>query len=76
MALQVHHFATVDGYLATAGAYLSAREAEHNLILGLCTAIRRFPESFADDPPTFHAVTGGERVVGAALRTYTFHANA
>lgn len=70
MALQVHRFSTVDAFLATAGAYLAAREAEHNLILGVCTAIRRFPESFADEPPTFHAVTtDGERVVGAALRT-------
>jgi predicted GNAT family acetyltransferase len=70
MALQVHRFSTVDAYLAMAGAYLAAQEAEHNLILGLCTSIRRFPESFADAPPTLHAVTtDGERVVGAALRT-------
>jgi hypothetical protein len=70
MALQVHRFTTVDAYLATAGDFLAAREAEHNLILGLCTAIRRYPEAFASEPPTFHAVTAdGGRVVGAALRT-------
>jgi len=70
MVLQVHRYTAADAYLATAGAFLVAREAEHNLILGLCTAIRRYPESFADEPPTFHAVTAdGGRVVGAALRT-------
>jgi uncharacterized protein len=70
MALQVHRFATVDAYLAMAGDFLAAREAEHNLILGLCTAIRRYPESFASEPPTFHAVTAADgQVVAAALRT-------
>ena len=70
MALQVHRFATVDAYLAKVRPFLAAREAEHNLILSLCASIRRWPETFVGEPPSFHAVTGeGGRVVGAALRT-------
>jgi hypothetical protein len=70
MALQVHRFATVDAYLAMVGPFLAAREAEHNLILGICASIRRSPDAVAGEPPSFHAVTGeGGQVVGAALRT-------
>lgn len=70
MALHVHRFATVDAYLAEVGPFLAAREAEHNVILGLCTSILRSPETFAGELPSFHAVTGeGGRVVLAALRT-------
>lgn len=70
MGLTLHRPATVDEFLERAGDFLAAREAEHNLLFGLCTAIRLSPELFADDPPRFAVVTGGGgEVVLAGLRT-------
>ena len=70
MELTARHHATVDAFLATAGDFLARREAEHNLLFGICTAVRTTPELFADDPPTFLTVTdAGGRVVAASLRT-------
>jgi hypothetical protein len=70
MSLTVHRHATVDEFLAAAGGFLGAREAEHNLLFGISSAIRVTPELFADDPPWFATVTdAGGRVVAATLRT-------
>jgi len=70
MALTVHRPETVDAFLDLAADYLVAREAEHNLLFGICTAIRTMPELFAEDPPRFLVVTDPDgRVVAASLRT-------
>lgn len=70
MGLTLHRFSDVDAFLAAGGDFLAAREAEHNLLLGLSTAIRTTPELFADGPPVFLAVTDAEHgVVAASLRT-------
>jgi uncharacterized protein len=70
MGLLVDRPESVEAFLERAGAFLAAREAEHNLLLGICTAIQVTPELFADDPPRFAVVTDGEgRVRGASLRT-------
>lgn len=69
MSLTVRRPRTVDRFLELAGDYLVAREAEHNLLFGICTAIRTTPELFADDPPRFAVVTDDARVVLASLRT-------
>jgi predicted GNAT family acetyltransferase len=66
MAVELRWFALVDEFLAVAGAYLEAREAEHNLIFGVCSTLRRHPELYGR--PWFIAVLDGERVVGAAMR--------
>lgn len=73
MTLEVHRPGTVEEFLASAGAFLAEREAEHNLPLGICTQIRTLPELFADDPPRFVVVKHGDRVVGATLRTPPFN---
>lgn len=66
----VHHHATVDEFMAAAGAFLEAREAEHNLLFGISSAIRVTPEVFAEDPPRFATVTDAAgRIVAATLRT-------
>lgn len=57
--------ADVRAFEALAGAFLAAREAEHNLMLGLCSGIRA--GTWRD--PYFAVVSDGERVVAAALRT-------
>src|SRR3989441_12989175 len=51
-----------------AGEFLGAREAEHNLIFGICSSIDADPTQFAG-PPYLATVLHGDRVVGAAIRT-------
>jgi uncharacterized protein len=51
-----------------AGEFLEAREAEHNLIFGICSNIEAHPTQF-DAPPYLATVLHGDRVVGAAIRT-------
>ena len=70
MSLTVRGHATVDQFLADAGDFLEAREAENNLLFGISSAIRATPEIFAEDPPRFASVTDARgRVVAATLRT-------
>jgi uncharacterized protein len=69
MALAFHRFDDVDGFLAATGAFLDAREAEHNLLWGITSQVRAFPELF-EEPPSFASVTDDDgRVVAATLRT-------
>ena len=63
MTLELRRFADVDGFMAVAGDFLEAREAEHNLIFGICSYVRDQPNAFGDRPPYFAAV-----VVGRACR--------
>ena len=70
MSLTVRRHASVDEFLAAAGGFLEAREAEHNLLFGISSAIRATPEVFADDPPQFATVADVDgRLVAATLRT-------
>jgi predicted GNAT family acetyltransferase len=71
--VDLRRFADVDDFLAVAGDFLGAREAEHNLILGICSQLRDQPDAFGDRPPYLAAVTSGERLVAAALRTPPFN---
>ena len=58
----------VDEFLAHAGEFLAAREAEHNLILGLSSTLRRQPQVYGEDP-YLAVVEEGSLAVAAALRT-------
>lgn len=69
MDLELRRFADVDGFLAVAGEFLEAREAEHNLILGISSYVRDQPNVFGEGTPYFAAVLAGDRVVAVALRT-------
>jgi len=69
--MELRRFAEVDDFLDVAGEFLGAREAEHNLIFGVCSNLRETPEAF-NGPPYFAVVLDGERVVAAALRTPPF----
>ncbi|MEO8228861.1 MAG: GNAT family N-acetyltransferase [Chloroflexota bacterium] len=64
----VEQAATVDAFLDAAGPFLAAREAEHNLILGICSTVqaRLAP---ADEPLDFLVVRSDGAVVLAAVRT-------
>jgi GNAT superfamily N-acetyltransferase len=65
--VEFRRFASVDDFLAIAGPYLTAREAEHNLILGVASSLE--PSSVAPDrnSPSFAVVLGGGGDVLAAL---------
>ena len=63
---------TVDRFVATAGAFLVAREAEHNLLLGICSGLQALAEGDTptDDPtPDFLVASSDDRIVLAAVRT-------
>lgn len=66
--MDVRRTGTVAEFKAIAGDFLAAREAEHNLIFGICSQIEADPTQYPD-APYFGAVLDGDRVVGAALRT-------
>lgn len=58
MTLTVSRTQTVDEFLATARPFLAKREAEHNLLFGICSTIQKTPEIF-ENPPRFAVVTDG-----------------
>ena len=66
--IAVERLADVEAFLIAAGPFLADREAEHNLILGICSnlAARPWP---SDQPPAFFVVRSGPRVVLAAIWT-------
>lgn len=66
--MEVTRHDTAEGFLEQAGDFLVAREAEHNLILGLSSRLRREPRLYGEDP-YLAVVEDGEGIVGAALRT-------
>jgi uncharacterized protein len=59
---------TVADYMQIAGGYLAAREAEQNLIFGICSNLEADPTQYATGP-YLAAVVHGDRVVGTAIRT-------
>ena len=69
--MELRRFDGVEAFLAAAGGFLGAREAEHNLMLGICSNLRDTPETFAG-PPYLATVSADDRVVAAALRTPPF----
>jgi predicted GNAT family acetyltransferase len=70
MVLTVARHRTEREFLWVAGDFLANREAEHNLLFGICSAIRLSPEAFGDEPPRFMSVSDAAgRVVAAALQT-------
>jgi len=60
---------SADEFLERAGDFLVAREAEHNLILGLTGRLRENPLTYGDEAPYFAVVEDGGRVVAGAMRT-------
>jgi predicted GNAT family acetyltransferase len=55
-------------FLARAGDFLAAREAEHNLILGLGSRLQREPMLYGE-PAYLATVEDGGHVVGVTMRT-------
>jgi GNAT superfamily N-acetyltransferase len=66
--LDVLRATTVADYMQIAGGYLAAREAEQNLIFGICSNLEADPSQYATGP-YLAVVVHGDRVVGTAIRT-------
>ncbi len=66
--MDVLRASSVRGFMDLAGEFLEAREAEHNLIFGICSQIDADPSQYVA-APYLAAVLHGDRVVGAAIRT-------
>jgi predicted GNAT family acetyltransferase len=58
-----------EGFVRAAGDFLRAREAEHNLLLGLTGRLLADPNTYGADDPYFAVVEADGGVVTAALRT-------
>jgi predicted GNAT family acetyltransferase len=69
--MRLRRFEHVDDFLETAGSFLGEREAEHNLIFGVCSDLRDTPDIFTA-PAYMATVLDGDRVVAAALQTPPF----
>ncbi len=69
--MDLRRFADVEEFLEANGSFLVAREAEHNLILGICANLRDTPEAFSE-PPYLTAVSAGDRIVATAIQTPPF----
>jgi predicted GNAT family acetyltransferase len=66
--MRLDRYARAADFLAAAGDFLVAREAEHNLILGIASSLAEATDQ-DDDPAYLAVVRDGARVVAAALRT-------
>ena len=69
--MRLDRYSRVADFLAAAGDYLAAREAEHNLILGVASMAGARDRS--GEPPYLAVISDGDRVVMAALRTLPFN---
>jgi uncharacterized protein len=66
--LRIERFDTAPAFLAAAGSFLAEREAENNLIFGICANLTADP-GFPSAPPYMAAVFRGDRVVLAGVMT-------
>jgi len=66
--VEVLRSSSVAAFLDHAGAFLTDREAEHNLIFGILSNLQADPTQY-DEPPYLATIIHGDRVVGAAIRT-------
>jgi GNAT superfamily N-acetyltransferase len=64
----VERFATATAFLGAAGPFLAEREAEHNLIFGICANLTADP-GFPAAPPYLAVVRNGGRLTAAAVMT-------
>lgn len=70
--MKVTHHADVAPFAERASPLLLEREADNNLILGLCVELRRNPATYGDEPPVLRTVEHDGQVVLAALQTPPF----
>jgi predicted GNAT family acetyltransferase len=66
--MELNRHANADDFLARAGDFLAAREAEHNLILGIGSRLLREPLLYGE-PAYLVTVEDEGKVVGVTMRT-------
>jgi uncharacterized protein len=66
--MELRRVGSVAAFLGIAGEFLAAREAEHNLILGICSSMLTDPMMFPEVPYFGIAIHDG-RVVATAIQT-------
>lgn len=66
--MELRRFYSTEEFYRRAEPFLLEREAEHNLILGICSQLIRYPERIEQQPYMATVERDGE-VVAAALRT-------
>lgn len=66
--MDLRRYDRASDFLAAAGAFLEAREAEHNITLGLARTLIETPGDYPL-PPYLAVAMDGDRVVATALRT-------
>ena len=66
--LRVERFASVGAFLVAATYLLAPREAQHNLIYGICSGLELSPDDYPSSPDLL-VVRRRARVVLAAVRT-------
>jgi uncharacterized protein len=69
--MDLQRFVDVGEFLDVAGHFLVAREAEHQLILGICGTLRDDPDAYPR-APYLATVSADGRVVAAAIQTPPF----
>jgi predicted GNAT family acetyltransferase len=70
--IEVRRLPDVETFLEEAGSFLAEREAEHNLLFGICSHLIRDPLAFGETP--YLALSrDGHRIVGAAIRTAPYN---
>jgi hypothetical protein len=67
--MELSRCSDADDFLGRAGDFLAAREAEHNLILGLSGRLQADPHVYGGEDPYFALVEEGRQVVAATMRT-------
>lgn len=72
MPIEIERSTDADAFLAAAGSFLVAREAEHNLILGIAATLSRDPGR-STAPPFLAVARNPGGVVGAAIMTPPFN---
>ena len=66
--MEVLRSSSIAAFLDLAGEFLVAREAEHNLPLGILSNLEADPTQYGG-PPYLATIVHGDKVVGAAIRT-------
>jgi predicted GNAT family acetyltransferase len=69
--MELTRYADVEDFLAAAGDFLVAREAEHNLLLGVCQSVRDTPDAYTAQP-YFATVSEDDHILAVALQTPPF----
>ena len=71
--MRLDRYTRVADFLAAAGDFLAAREAEHNLILGISSSLRASPGRMTGRPTWLRSSTASQVVMAPLLRTPPFN---